>query len=105
MSRSNDPLQGMAIAIGITLIFNIAAFSLSPFLMDLTQRWLYQITEIETLSPETAKVLRQVCQQKNLKTPRLGIINYQNPTAFTALWLVGLLPVAREFPTHPNCNQ
>ncbi|WGV26029.1 zinc metalloprotease HtpX [Halotia branconii] len=85
---SDNPLQGLAIAIGITITFNIAAFFLSPFLMDLTQRWLYQtrwveLAEIETLSPETAKVLRQVCQQKNLKTPRLGIINDQNPTAFT----------------------
>ncbi|WP_244141902.1 zinc metalloprotease HtpX [aff. Roholtiella sp. LEGE 12411] len=85
---SNDPLQGLAIAIGITFIFNIAAFFLSPFLMDLTQSWLYQtrwveLAEIESLSPETAKVIRQVCQQKNFKTPRLGIINDQNPTAFT----------------------
>jgi Zn-dependent protease with chaperone function len=85
---SNDPLQGLAIAIGITLIFNILAFFLSPFLMDLTQSWLYQtrwveLAEVESYSPETARVLRQVCQQKNLKIPRLGIINDQNPTAFT----------------------
>ncbi|MEH2199558.1 zinc metalloprotease HtpX [Nostoc sp.] len=85
---SNDPLQGLAIAIGITLVFNIAAFFLSPFLMDLTQGWLYQtrwveLAEVESLSPETAKVIRQVCEQKKLKTPRLGIINDQNPTAFT----------------------
>ncbi|WP_225894402.1 tetratricopeptide repeat protein [Atlanticothrix silvestris] len=85
---SNDPLQGLAIAIGITLIFNIVAFFLSPFLMDLTQHWLYQtrwveLAEVEDLSPETAKVIRQICQQKNLKTPLLGIINDQNPTAFT----------------------
>ncbi|BAZ54157.1 peptidase M48 Ste24p [Nostoc sp. NIES-4103] len=85
---SNDPLQGLAIAIAITLIFNIAAFFLSPFLMDLTQSWLYQtrwveLAEVESLSPETARVIRQVCQQKNLKAPRLGIINDQNPTAFT----------------------
>ncbi|MEH1827792.1 MAG: zinc metalloprotease HtpX [Nostoc sp.] len=85
---SDNPLQGLAIAIGITLVFNIAAFFLSPFIMDLTQGWLYQtrwveLTEVETLSPETAKVIRQVCEQKKLKTPRLGIINDQNPTAFT----------------------
>ncbi|WP_292732459.1 M48 family metalloprotease [Nostoc sp. JL31] len=41
------------------------------------------MAEVETLSPETAKVIRQVCNQKKLKTPRLGIINDQNPTAFT----------------------
>ncbi|WYL93551.1 MAG: zinc metalloprotease HtpX [Gloeotrichia echinulata IR180] len=85
---SNDPLQGLAIAIGITLIFSILSFFLSPFLMDLIQSWLYQtrwveLAEVESLSPETARIIHQVCQQKQLKTPRLGIINDQNPTAFT----------------------
>ncbi|MHC0064627.1 M48 family metalloprotease [Nostoc sp. UIC 10890] len=85
---SDDPLQGLAIAIGITLVFNIAAFFISPFIMDLTQGWLYQtrwveLAEVETLSPETAKVIQQICEQKKLKMPRLGIINDQNPTAFT----------------------
>ncbi len=85
---NDNPLQGLAIAIGITLVFNIAAFFISPFIMDLTQGWLYQtrwveLAEVETLSPETAKVIRQVCEHKKLKTPRLGIINDQNPTAFT----------------------
>lgn len=85
---NDNPLQGLAIAIGITLVFNITAFFISPFIMDLTQGWLYQtrwveLAEVETLSPETAKVIRQVCEQKKLKTPRLGIINDQNPTAFT----------------------
>ncbi|MGV0105993.1 Peptidase M48 [Nostoc sp. DSM 114160] len=85
---SDNPLQGLAIAIGITLVFNIAAFFISPFIMDLTQGWLYQtrwveLAEVATLSPETAKLIRQVCEQKKLKTPRLGIINDQNPTAFT----------------------
>ncbi|MEA5516489.1 zinc metalloprotease HtpX [Nodularia sp. UHCC 0506] len=85
---SDNPLQGLMIAIAITLIFNIAAFFFSPFLMDLTQRWLYQtrwieLAEVESLSPETAKIIRQICDDKNLKTPRLGIIDDQNPTAFT----------------------
>ncbi|BAY90512.1 MULTISPECIES: zinc metalloprotease HtpX [unclassified Tolypothrix] len=85
---SDNPVQGLAIAITITLVFNLAAFFLSPYLMDLTQSWLYQtrwveLAEVESLSPETARVIQQVCQQKNLKTPRLGIIDDQNPTAFT----------------------
>lgn len=88
IADSSDPGAGLAIAIGITLIFNLAAFFLSPFLMDLSQNWLYQtrwvnLAEIENLSPETAKIIRQVCQQKNITTPRLGIIDDQNPTAFT----------------------
>lgn len=85
---SNDPMLGLTIAIGFTLIFNIAAFFLSPFLMDLVQNWLYHtrwvdLAEIESKSPETAKVLQRVCAEKKLKQPRLGIIDDQNPTAFT----------------------
>ncbi|MBE9199342.1 MULTISPECIES: zinc metalloprotease HtpX [unclassified Nodularia (in: cyanobacteria)] len=85
---SDNPLQGLFFAITITLIFNIAAFFLSPWFMDLTQSWLYQrrwveLAEVESLSPETAKIIRQICKDKNLKIPRLGIINDQNPTAFT----------------------
>ena len=85
---SEDPISGLGFAIAFTLIFNTAAFFLSPFLMDLSQRWLYQtrwvdISEVENFSPETASVIRRVCEQKKLKTPRLGIIDDQNPTAFT----------------------
>lgn len=86
--NSPDPVTGLAIALPITLIFNIAAFFLSPWLMDLTQNWLYNtrwvsLAEIEDKSPETAKVIQKVCQQHKLKQPRLGIIDDQNPTAFT----------------------
>ncbi len=85
---SDNPVTGLGIAIAITLVFNIAAFFLSPFLMDFTQSWLYktrwvELAEIENLSPQTIAVIRRVCQQKKLKVPRLGIIEDQNPTAFT----------------------
>jgi Zn-dependent protease with chaperone function len=85
---SHDPVMGLAIALTITVVFNVAAFFLSPFLMDVTQSWLYNtrwvtLAEVEHQSPEAAKVIQRVCQQKKLKTPRLGIIDDQNPTAFT----------------------
>lgn len=85
---SDNPTQGLIFAVAITLIFNTLTFFLAPFLMDLTQSWLYQtrwvdFSDIEIRSPETARVLRRVCQQKNLKMPRLGIISDNNPTAFT----------------------
>lgn len=85
---NHNPTIGLAIALAITVIFNIAAFFLSPFLMDLTQRWLYNtrwvsLDEVARQSPEAARVIGRVCQLKKLKTPRLGIIDDQNPTAFT----------------------
>ncbi len=69
--NSPDPVIRLAIALPITLIFNIAAFFLSPYLMDLTQNWLYNtrwvpLAEIESKSPETAKVIQKICQQRNL---------------------------------------
>ncbi|MEW6491312.1 MAG: M48 family metalloprotease, partial [Cyanobacteriota bacterium] len=86
--ESNDPITGVAIALAITVIFNIAAFFLSPLLMDLTQNWLYHtrwvtLAEVEDHSPEAARVIQRVCQEKKLKIPRVGIIDDQNPTAFT----------------------
>jgi Zn-dependent protease with chaperone function len=88
MINSPDPVVGFFIALAITLIFNIAAFFLSPLLMDLTQNWLYNtrwvsLAEIETKSPEAAQVIQKVCELQKLKQPRLGIIDDQNPTAFT----------------------
>ena len=85
---SENPGAGFIIAVVITLIFNVAAFFISPWLMDLSQKWLYQtrwvsIADIAQQSPETAEVIKRVCADKQLKQPRLGIIDDQNPTAFT----------------------
>jgi Zn-dependent protease with chaperone function len=85
---SENPGTGLAIAVIITLVFNVAAFFISPWLMDLTQQWLYQtrwvsLAEVAQLSPESAEVIKRVCTEKKLKQPRLGIIDDQNPTAFT----------------------
>jgi len=86
--RSNNPLSGLGVAIALTVIFNLAVFFLSPFLMDMVQSWLYKtrwvtLAEIEQHSPETARVLNRVCRQRNINIPRLGIIDDYNPTAFT----------------------
>lgn len=86
--NSENPVFGLTVAIGVTLAFNVAAFFLSPWIMDLTQKWLYgtrwvDLTELERKSPETVEVIQRVCSEKNLKQPRLGIIDDQNPTAFT----------------------
>ncbi len=86
--RSTNPLAGLGIAIAITVIFNLLVFFLAPLVMDLVQAVLYQtrwvpLAEIERRSPETARVINRVCRQRNINIPRLGIIDDQNPTAFT----------------------
>lgn len=88
ITDSSRPGLGLVVAIGITLVFNTIIFFLSPWIMDFVQRILYktrwvELSELETYSPETVRVIRRVCAQKKIKQPRLGIINDQNPTAFT----------------------
>jgi Zn-dependent protease with chaperone function len=88
LSEKFDPIAGLIFALAITLIINAVMFFLSPFLMDLTQRWLYKtrwvtLDDIRKNSPESAQVITRVCEQKGLKQPKLGIIDDQNPTAFT----------------------
>jgi Zn-dependent protease with chaperone function len=85
---SENPTVGFAIATAITIAFNGIMFFLSPILMDWAQSGLYKtrwtdLNEIRRKSPESAKVLDEVCRKHNLATPRLGIIEDDNPTAFT----------------------
>jgi len=85
---SSNPLAGLGISAAITLVFSTATFFISPLIMDWVQRLVYgtqwtSIEEIESLSPESAEIIRKVCKDKSLKQPRLGLISDQNPTAFT----------------------
>ncbi|MDJ0507871.1 MAG: zinc metalloprotease HtpX [Crocosphaera sp.] len=83
-----NPLLGLMISVGVTVIFNGVTFFVSPMIMDLTQKWLYKtrwvnLTEVKLHSPEAAETILRVCREKQLSHPRLGIIDDQNPTAFT----------------------
>jgi Zn-dependent protease with chaperone function len=85
---AENPLAGLISALFITLIVNLLIFLLAPLLMDLVQSWLYgtrwvSLSEVERYSPETGRIIRMVCQDNKLQQPRLGIIDDQNPTAFT----------------------
>lgn len=78
----------LGISIGITILFSLIVFFLSPIIMDVIQAWLYSthwvsLSQIERHSPESAAVIRRVCEKHNIPEPRLGIIYDQNPTAFT----------------------
>lgn len=83
-----NPLSGLIIAVFSSLLFNTVVFFVSPWIMDLTQQWLYKtrwvtLAEIKRNSPESAAVIQQVCREKRIDVPRLGIIDDGNPTAFT----------------------
>ena len=85
---SQNLTLGLMVGIAIALIFNIAAFFVSPAIIDWTHSKLYNtrwvsLEEVQRYSPEAAEVIQRVCEQKKLKQPKLGIINDQNPTSFT----------------------
>jgi Zn-dependent protease with chaperone function len=85
---NENPATGLIVAVIITVAFNTGVFFLSPMLMDLIQNWLYKtrwvsLKDIERISPEAAQTIQKICQQKKIQQPRFGIIDDQNPTAFT----------------------
>jgi Zn-dependent protease with chaperone function len=85
---SKNPTVGFFISVVLAIVFNGFVFFLSPLLMDLMQNWLYgtrwtTLSELQRHSPEAAKVLLDVCKKHKLAEPRLGIIEDDNPTAFT----------------------
>ena len=86
--EGSDPVAGFTVAVVVTLVFNTVVFFVAPWIMDLVQRWLYgtrwvSLAEVQHSSPEAAQVIQRVCAQKKIHQPRLGIIDDQNPTAFT----------------------
>jgi Zn-dependent protease with chaperone function len=88
LQDTNGPMLGFGISLGLTLAFNLIMFFLSPLIMDLMQGWLYKtqwmtLQDLANSSPETADVIKRVCKEHNIRTPRLGLIPDQNPTAFT----------------------
>jgi Zn-dependent protease with chaperone function len=75
-------------AIGITVLWNVLLWLVSPWISDLIYRWLYKvewigIEWIEQKSPESAKIIRSVCEQYGISMPKLGVIPDNNPNAFT----------------------
>ena len=86
--NSPNPILGFGVAVLVTLVVNAIIFFVSPWIMDLTQGWLYhtrwvKIEDIARLSPESARTIQRICSLKKITQPRLGIIDDNNPTAFT----------------------
>jgi Zn-dependent protease with chaperone function/tetratricopeptide (TPR) repeat protein len=86
--RTQNPTLWLGLSVSMTIGFNLLMFFVAPYIMDVIQQLLYStrwtsLSEIERHSPESAKIIREVCRQKNLREPQLGIIDDNNPTAFT----------------------
>ena len=61
----------------------LVQFLISPFLTDLNMRWFYK-TRFDRPVPEfVTAFVQELCQQNNMKMPRIGIIEDGAPNAFT----------------------
>jgi len=74
--------------IGVTIVFSFVMWLIGPVITDIMMRIFYKIKfysseEVSTLYPEMASFLKIICQRNNVKVPRIGIIDDDNPTAFT----------------------
>ncbi len=74
--------------IAFTVAINIVMWLVSPIINDWMFRILYKIKfykqeEFQNLYPELAGFIHKTCLNNNIKFPKIGIIDDDNPTAFT----------------------
>lgn len=72
--------------ISITLVYNFLAWLIGPYISTLMFKWFYKIEfyDYEQVKDRSyIKFLKKLCDEHNIKVPRIGLIRDQNPTAFT----------------------
>jgi Zn-dependent protease with chaperone function len=74
---------GVAVGIGVAIV--ILQFALSPWLMDLSLRWLYKSSwvSLDQLPPHLAEFVSRVAGEQNMKVPSFCLIHDGAPNAFT----------------------
>ncbi|HEX4336444.1 MAG TPA: M48 family metalloprotease [Polyangiaceae bacterium] len=77
----------LALSIGLTCLWSLLMWLISPVIMDLIQRWIYKARNI-TLDdlgrerPAVANFLASVCQKHGIPVPRLKMIDDMTPQAY-----------------------
>ena len=74
--------------IAFTIAINVIMWLVSPIINDWMFKIFYKIKfykqeEFQNLYPELADFIHKTCLNNNIKFPKIGIINDDNPTAFT----------------------
>jgi Zn-dependent protease with chaperone function len=72
--------------IGLTILFNLAVWLVGPTFSDLMYKWFYKITfyDYEQIKNYPyMQFVKRICDEHNMRVPKIGIIDDQNPTAFT----------------------
>ena len=77
----------LVLVLGLTVAINALLWLISPWLMDLTNRWFYRcrdmpIEEFAQYRPAVAQFLYGACQRHGVKMPALKLIDDMNPTAY-----------------------
>ena len=78
----------LPIALGITVLWNLILWLVSPWISDWIYRFFYKvewvgIDGLTSRSPKSAETIRSVCEKYSITTPKIGIIPDNNPNAFT----------------------
>lgn len=81
------PALAFLVAVGLTVGINAILWLVSPWVMDLTNRWFYRcrdmtIEELGQYRPAVAQFVWNVCQKHGVKVPALKLIDDMNPTAY-----------------------
>lgn len=82
---------GICLACGVSIlpaliggaIVLIIQFLISPWLMDLTTRWLYKADFNKEMPDYLKEFIEEVCKKKGIKYPKIGFINDGSPNAYT----------------------
>ncbi len=73
----------MIYGVGGSIVVLIIQFLISPYITDITIKWFYK-AHFDAEIPEYLKeFIEKVCQQENMKYPRVGVIDDGAPNAFT----------------------
>jgi len=86
---SNQLSLGLALGLGVaaTVVWSLLTWLISPFIMDLMQRWVYSarnytIEQLRQERPAVADFVAAVCQRHNVRVPRLKVIEDGTPQAY-----------------------
>ncbi|HIQ10006.1 MAG TPA: hypothetical protein EYH23_00600 [Euryarchaeota archaeon] len=74
--------------IAFTVLFNVVAFFVSPWVQDFLLKWLhgakfYTVDEFKSVAPEISEIIERVSREYGFKPPKIVYIPDKNPTAFT----------------------
>ncbi|MDO4731536.1 MAG: M48 family metalloprotease [Clostridia bacterium] len=70
-------------AILLSIAILLIQFIIGPWLTDLSMKWFYKVDFKHEVPQYLDEFIKQVCQDKNMKYPKIGFINDSAPNAFT----------------------